>query len=67
MKRFFLSLLNIQNIQTINYTKEGYRHWCNRKKALEILGIGKTAFYAHSYKFTYIDYISSDPYISNDV
>lgn len=49
---------NNSHIQTINYTKEGYRHWCNRKKALEILGIGKTAFYAHSYKFTYIDYTS---------
>ncbi len=45
-------------IPAIDYTKEKYCHWCNRKKALEILGVGKEAFYKRAGLLTYIDYTS---------
>ena len=49
---------NNSNLQFIDYAKETYKYWCNRKEALKILGIGKEAFYNHSYKFTRLDYTS---------
>lgn len=47
---------NNSKLQAINYAKETYKYWCNRKEALKILGIKKEAFYAHSYHFTHFDY-----------
>lgn len=40
---------------TIDYAKEGYCYWCNRKEALKILGIGKEAFYRQS-NLTHLNY-----------
>ena len=31
----------------VDYSKEGYKYWCNRKKAIEMVGVGKTAFFEH--------------------
>ena len=36
-----------QHYKEVDYTKEGYTYWCNRKKAIEKIGIGKTAFFEH--------------------
>lgn len=47
---------NNSNLQFIDYAKITYDYWCNRKEALKILGIGKEAFYAHSYQFTNLNY-----------
>lgn len=48
----------------VDYTKEGYKYWCNRKKAIETIGISKTAFFEHIWgvskkdilSVSYIDY-----------
>ena len=55
-----------QHYKEVDYTKEGYKHWCNRKKAIETIGIGKTAFFEHIWgirkkdreilSISYIDY-----------
>ncbi|MGN0919744.1 MAG: hypothetical protein ACI4OR_03190 [Alphaproteobacteria bacterium] len=36
---------DIEQIKGVDYKKEGYKFWCGREKALEILGIRKQAFY----------------------
>ena len=36
-----------QHYIDVDYSKEGYKYWCNRKKAIEIVGVGKTAFFEH--------------------
>lgn len=55
-----------QHYKEVDYTKEGYKHWCNRKKAIETISIGKTAFFEHIWgirkkdreilSISYIDY-----------
>lgn len=45
------------------YTLKGYEHWCKGRKACNILGIGKTAFYFNELnkKYTHIEYAENSP------
>jgi len=46
----------------VNYNHSGYKWWCNRKEALDILGIKKAAFYSHiAKKNLYTDYAKGAP------
>ena len=31
----------------VDYSKEGYKYWCNKERAIEMVGVGKTAFFEH--------------------
>ena len=46
----------------VNYNHSGYKWWCNRKEALDILGIKKAAFYSRiAKKNLCIDYAKKAP------
>ena len=46
----------------VNYNHSGYKWWCNRKEALDILGIKKAAFYSRiAKKNLYTDYAKGAP------
>lgn len=52
----------VQQIKGVNYKREGYKFWCGREKALEILGIRKQAFYNRvKNKTIYINYAENAP------
>ena len=53
---------NVKQIKGVNYKREGYKFWCGREKALEILGIRKQAFYNRvKNKTIYINYAEDAP------
>lgn len=53
---------NVKQIKGVDYKKEGYKFWCGREKALEILGIRKQAFYKRvKHKAIYVNYAKDAP------
>lgn len=51
-----------EKYSNVDYTLEGYKQWCTRKQALEVLGIKKAAFYSHVARHClYIDYAKGAP------